>query len=84
MSFQQLPGSLVLNFFIKNTFIVVPTQSDEASDADARRCKSAPAHMRFRPEEAPDAPPRDDWAGKDGHIVAEDNERVDQVVEDGS
>ena len=79
MAFQQLPGSLVLNVFVKNTFIVVPLQGDEARDGvEARRSESAPPKMRSTPEEKPDQ------AETIGHIIAQDNEMVKQVVEDGS
>ena len=67
----------MLNFFIKNTFIFVPSQGDEARDGAEARSKSAPAKMRSPPEEAPGAPPRDDGA-------AEDTEMADQVSEEGS
>ena len=71
MAFQQ--------FFIKNTFIFVPTQSDEdARDGvEARRSKSAPPKMRSLPT-------GDDGAKKTRHIIAEDIEIVGQVVEGSS
>ena len=71
MAFQQ--------FFIKNTFIFVPTQSDEdARDGvEARRSKSAPPKMRSLPA-------GDDGAKKTRHIIAEDIEIVGQVVEGSS
>lgn len=79
MALQQLPGSLVLNVFIKNTFIVVPLQGAEArAGAEARRCKSAPPKMLSPPDEKPDE------AETNGHITAQDNEMVEQVVEEGS
>ena len=67
------------SFFIKNTFIFVPTQSDEdARDGvEARRSKSAPPKMRSLPT-------GDDGAKKIGHIIAEDIELVGQVVEGSS
>ena len=51
MAFQQLPGQLVLNFFIKNTFINIidfaAQEYDEGHDvAEARRSRSAPPRMR--------------------------------------
>ena len=68
MAFQQ--------FFIKNTFIFVPTQSDEdARDGvEARRSKSAPPKMRSLPT-------GDDGAKKTEHIIAADIEIVGQDVE---
>ena len=71
MAFQQ--------FFIKNTFIFVPTQSDEdARDGvEARRSKSAPPKMRSLQT-------GEDGAKKIGHIIAEDIELVGQVVEGSS
>ena len=75
----------MLNVLIKNTFIFVPSQCDDASGgAAARRCKSAPPKMRSPPEEAHGAPPRDDGAETNEHVVAENNEMEDQVVEEGS
>ena len=71
MAFQQ--------FFIKNTFIFVPTQSDEDSrdGVEARRSKSAPPKMRSLQT-------GEDGAKKIGHIIAEDIELVGQVVEGSS
>ena len=65
------------SFFIKNSFIFVPTQSDEdARDGvEARRSKSAPPKMRL---------PRTGDDGATGHIIAEDIEIVGQVVEGSS
>ena len=76
----------MLNFFIKNTFIFVPSQGDEARDGAEARSKSAPAKMRSPPEEAPGAPPRDDGAAEtNGHIIiAEDTEMADPVPDEGS
>ena len=73
---------VVPSFFIKNTFIFVPSQTDEETrdKAEARRCKSAPPKMRSP------SPPEggDDGAKKTGHIIAEDIEIVGQVVEGSS
>ena len=70
MAFQQ--------FFIKNTFIFVPSQTDEETrdKAEARRCKSAPPKMR-----SPSPPEGDDGARKTEHIIAADIEIVGQDVE---
>ena len=65
MAFQQ--------FVIKNTFIFVPSQTDEETrdKAEARRCKSAPPKMR-----SPSPPEGDDGAEKTEHIIAADIEIV--------
>ena len=78
MAFQQLPGMVVPSFFIKNTFIFVPSQTDEETrdKAEARRCKSAPPKMR-----SPSPPEGDDGAEKTEHIIAADIEIVGQDVE---
>ena len=51
MAAQQLPAQLVINFFIKNTFISIVdigAHDDGSDEANARRCRSAPPTMRTR------------------------------------
>ena len=65
MAFQQLPGQLVLNFFIKNTFINIvdfaAQEYDEGHDvAEARRSKSAPPRMSSFSTDTPNTAPGED------------------------
>ena len=65
MASQQLPAPLVINFFIKNTFInIVDSAAQEAEgcgEAEARRCKSAPARMRTSSTDRnPNTPPEEE------------------------
>ena len=89
MASRQLPGTVVRNFFIKNTFInIVDTcAQDEEGGREAnegRRTRSAPPKMRSPPEDGSGSP-RDSGAKPNGRItIAEDTEMADQVAEGGS
>ena len=63
MAAQQLPAQLVINFFIKNTFINIVdigAHDDGSDEANARRCWSAPPTMRTRSTSTPNTPPEED------------------------
>ena len=63
MAAQQLPAQLVINFFIKNTFINIVdigAHDDGSDEANARRCRSAPPTMRTRSTSTPNTPPEED------------------------
>ena len=63
MAAQQLPAQLVINFYIKNTFINIVdigAHDDGSDEANARRCRSAPPTMRTRSTSTPNTPPEED------------------------
>ena len=87
MASQQLPGQIVINFYIKNTFVHIveccAAEEEEGSEANSRRSTSAPPTMRAYSPDGTSSPVSLAPEVNDRDITAED-EVAQPVCEDGS